>query len=458
MSGVQFPPQPPLCDCQTRRSGFTFGQLNPLIFLSYSSKDKLIADAICSRLENQNIRCWIAPRDVNPGADYSNQIADALERSTVMVMVFSSGSNSSRHVKSEIDRAFSFGKVIIPFRVENVELDKGLAYYLAKTHWLDALTRPLDQHIDRLAATIRQVAGVEPVPVSQISATPPPPVSPAAASSKMPWIIAGSLLFLFAIVAIGGSLFLFLKKKPENPPALTIASTTPPAPNLHSPAGTPTPAAQSEWQTVEDSAATRAAEDDPFAGKWQIAEATTLTGEPYTGNVTITPAGTRYALQWQAAGSDYSGIGMADGNKLCVAFGSDTFSVLLFRIQPDGTLKGRWASSAFGSGDRDAFENATGGSPGKVEGNYTVKGLNSDGTNYQGKLKIVKTSQTFQFEWEVLGTTIKGVGIKVGDSLFVASGDKTPLGVIGYTFEGTRVKGVWTLAGEGVIGKENLTR
>jgi hypothetical protein len=69
--------------------------MHPLIFLSYSSKDKLIADAICSRLENQNVRCWIAPRDVNPGADYSNQIADALERSTVMVMVFSSGSNSS---------------------------------------------------------------------------------------------------------------------------------------------------------------------------------------------------------------------------------------------------------------------------------------------------------------------------------------------------------------------------
>ena len=130
--------------------------MDPLIFLSYSSRDKLIADAICSRLENQGIRCWIAPRDVNPGADYSTQISEALEGSTAMVMVFSSGSNSSRHVKSEIDRAFSLDKVIIPFRVENVEMDKGLAYYLSKTHWLDALTKPLEQHIDRLAATIRK--------------------------------------------------------------------------------------------------------------------------------------------------------------------------------------------------------------------------------------------------------------------------------------------------------------
>src|SRR3954463_13732470 len=146
--------------------------MDPLIFLSYASRDKLIADAICSRLENQGIRCWIAPRDVNPGADYSTQISEALEGSPGLVMVFSSGSNASRHVKSEIDRAFSLDKVIIPFRVENVELDKGLSYYLAKTHWLDAVPRPLDQHIDRLAATIRQVAGTEPPPVSQL---PPPP-------------------------------------------------------------------------------------------------------------------------------------------------------------------------------------------------------------------------------------------------------------------------------------------
>ena len=64
--------------------------MEPLIFLSYSSRDKMVADAICSRLENQGIRCWIAPRDVNPGADYSDQIAEALELSTAMVMVFSS--------------------------------------------------------------------------------------------------------------------------------------------------------------------------------------------------------------------------------------------------------------------------------------------------------------------------------------------------------------------------------
>src|SRR4051794_4228370 len=217
--------------------------MHPLIFLSYSSKDKLIADAICSRLENQNVRCWIAPRDVNPGADYSNQIADALERSTVMVMVFSSGSNSSRHVKSEIDRAFSLGKVIIPFRVENVELDKGLAYYLAKTHWLDAVTRPLDQHIDRLAGTIRQVAGIEPVAISEMP-RPPATAAPSGGSTKTPWIIAGIAVVLCALIAIGGLVFLWLNQRKTEP---ALAQTPVPSSSTSS-------AAATEWETSDSSA------------------------------------------------------------------------------------------------------------------------------------------------------------------------------------------------------------
>jgi hypothetical protein len=40
------------------------------VFISYSSHDKLVADAICLRLENNNIRCRIAPGDILHGAEY----------------------------------------------------------------------------------------------------------------------------------------------------------------------------------------------------------------------------------------------------------------------------------------------------------------------------------------------------------------------------------------------------
>ena len=37
------------------------------VFLSYSSQDKPIAEAVCGTLEGKRIPCWVAPRDVLPG-------------------------------------------------------------------------------------------------------------------------------------------------------------------------------------------------------------------------------------------------------------------------------------------------------------------------------------------------------------------------------------------------------
>ena len=50
------------------------------VFISYSSKDKYAADAVCSRLENGNLRCWYAPRDIAPGADWASSIVQAINR------------------------------------------------------------------------------------------------------------------------------------------------------------------------------------------------------------------------------------------------------------------------------------------------------------------------------------------------------------------------------------------
>jgi hypothetical protein len=34
------------------------------VFLSYSSKDKTVADAACAMLEAKGVRRWMAPRDI----------------------------------------------------------------------------------------------------------------------------------------------------------------------------------------------------------------------------------------------------------------------------------------------------------------------------------------------------------------------------------------------------------
>ena len=429
--------------------------MDPLIFLSYSSRDKLIADAICSRLENQGIRCWIAPRDVNPGSDYSDQISEALERSTAMVMVFSSGSNSSRHVKSEIDRAFSLDKVIIPFRVENVELDKGLAYYLSKTHWLDALTKPLEQHIDRLAGTIRKVSGLDGSPPP-----PPPPtiqLPPAAASPRTswaPWIIAGVAVVVCGLLLAAG-LFFFWMNRTKRDTVTSVSSTT----NARAQDKVaPSPAPSDALENMEVASTPRRPDRDPFAGTWKITEAATTAGVPYDGTVEITSSGPRYQVRWRLASNMVNGVALPLGTRLCVAYGAKDVSVVVYKVSADGALKGRWAYSNFSANDRDGLENATSGEAGTIEGLHTVKGLNPDGTSYQGTLTISKTGQTYQLQWEILGRLIQGVAIKVDDVLFAASAYEDHFGVVSYNFEGSRAKGIWTTGGESKLGTESLAK
>lgn len=124
------------------------------VFISYSSHDKIIADAICSRLENNNIRCWIAPRDILPGLEFGEAIIDGIVECKILLLVFSSKSNESPQVKREVERAVSKGKIIIPFRIEEILPTKAMEYALSNTHWLDAITPPLETHIATLTSTI----------------------------------------------------------------------------------------------------------------------------------------------------------------------------------------------------------------------------------------------------------------------------------------------------------------
>ena len=62
--------------------------MNYDVFISYSHKDKQIADAVCARLEQEGIRCWYAPRDIVPGADWAESIIRSIESVKVMIIIF----------------------------------------------------------------------------------------------------------------------------------------------------------------------------------------------------------------------------------------------------------------------------------------------------------------------------------------------------------------------------------
>jgi hypothetical protein len=132
------------------------------VFISYSSKDKPVADTACALLEAKGIRCWIAPRDIQPGIDWGDSIVNAISGTRVMVLIFSSSANGSSQIKREVNQAIEKGVAVIPFRIEDVLPSGAMEYYLDVTHWLDALNGPLDQHLETLAKDIdRLLKGTE---------------------------------------------------------------------------------------------------------------------------------------------------------------------------------------------------------------------------------------------------------------------------------------------------------
>lgn len=124
-------------------------------FISYSHKDAQIAVAVQNILEQNKIRCWIDFRDALPGADYAGSIVRAIKASAVFILILSENSAKSAHVLNEINSAASAGITILPLKIDQSELNDNLEYYLGRTHWMDALTPPLEKHINKLAETVQ---------------------------------------------------------------------------------------------------------------------------------------------------------------------------------------------------------------------------------------------------------------------------------------------------------------
>ena len=170
------------------------------VFLSYSTHDKHVADAMCASLEGAGIRCWIAPRDVTPGVEWADALLKAIRASRTLVVVFSASANASQPVAREVATAFESEIPVIPFRIDQSLPAGSIEFFIKQTHWLDAMTPPLEAHLDRLREVVSALLGSsEPSSPRRAPSVP----APAAAARALRgsgrrrglWIAAAGLVF-----------------------------------------------------------------------------------------------------------------------------------------------------------------------------------------------------------------------------------------------------------------------
>lgn len=205
------------------------------VFISHSSNNRTVANAACAALESIGIRCWIAPRDVLPGRSYSGEITRAIQQSRAFVLIFSQHSNNSEQVLREVQLAANSHLHIVQFRIDAVSPSDDLEYYLSGPHWLDAVTPPLENHLDELRSSMKALLALSGAEVTAKAMTadvprpappsmPSPSASPSVTARPAPNIWKWMALAAVVAAVLGGVVLFLLFGRARSKPAETIAA------------------------------------------------------------------------------------------------------------------------------------------------------------------------------------------------------------------------------------------
>jgi TolB-like protein len=137
------------------------------LFVSYASLDEEAAQDVCLALETAGFPCWMAPRNVPPGALYADAIIRAINDAQTLVLLLSASAVVSAHVGKEVERAASKKKKIIVFRIDTAALSPALEYFLSESQWIDAAKLGMPEALAKLAEAVGWVSD-SPVPTKAL--------------------------------------------------------------------------------------------------------------------------------------------------------------------------------------------------------------------------------------------------------------------------------------------------
>jgi len=90
------------------------------VFISYSSKDEALATRLVAALEKAGLDAWYQKREIMPGDNWAEKIAQGLKESNAMVVLVTADALESDAVQSSISYALgekAFSNRLIPVLV-----------------------------------------------------------------------------------------------------------------------------------------------------------------------------------------------------------------------------------------------------------------------------------------------------------------------------------------------------
>ena len=158
------------------------------VFISYSTVDAAKAETVRNVLERNEIRCWMAPRDIPVGSNYTKEIPVAIRDCQVFVLVLSQNAQRSHWVLKELDSAVNMGKVILPFMLEDCVLNDEFNFLLTGAQRYAAYQKKAEA-METLIRWIRSIIQEPSAPAPEdVPVFVPPVPAPKAAPEEKPWL------------------------------------------------------------------------------------------------------------------------------------------------------------------------------------------------------------------------------------------------------------------------------
>ena len=161
------------CLCVT----FLAGSVNDIdkydCFISHSSKDMTNAMSLVERLESRGVNCWVAPRNIDAGANYSDEIVEGIRTSASLIVLISKDSLNSRHVQREVNLADDLRKPIYPVKLIDIEIYGGLSFYLSASQEVRLFEKTGDP-VEKLITSIKAASGSLAQGQPEVETKPPP--------------------------------------------------------------------------------------------------------------------------------------------------------------------------------------------------------------------------------------------------------------------------------------------
>jgi hypothetical protein len=125
------------------------------VFISFATADLAWAERVADALRAAGVTHWLAPARIDVGEDFVREIASALERAKVMILVLSPAAAASPWVRREVTLAVSESRPVLPLKVEAFDVPPEFRMLLIQHQWDDPLTQSAETRVDRVVTRAR---------------------------------------------------------------------------------------------------------------------------------------------------------------------------------------------------------------------------------------------------------------------------------------------------------------